>query len=74
MINTRMCTCSVFRFFSDSLRLHILYPASLLYPWDVPGNNTGVGCHFLLQWILPSQGSNPCLTGTPGLGGRFFYH
>ena len=36
--------------------------------------NTEVGCHFLLQWILPTQGSNPCLTGTPGLGGRFFYH
>ena len=20
-------------------------------PWDSPGKNTGVGCHFLLQWI-----------------------
>ena len=23
--------------------------------------NTGVGCHFLLQGIFPTQGSNPCL-------------
>ena len=26
-----------------------------------PGKNTGVGCHFLLQWIFPTQGLNPCL-------------
>ena len=31
----------------------------LLCPWDSPGNNTGVGCHFLLWGIFPSQGSNP---------------
>ena len=33
---------------------HGLYPASLLCPWDSPGNNTGVGCHFLLQGIFPT--------------------
>jgi len=33
----------------------------LLYPWDSPGKNTGVGCHALLQGIFPIQGSNPCL-------------
>ena len=33
----------------------------LLCPWDSPGKNTGVGCHFLLQRIFPTQGSNPCL-------------
>ena len=33
----------------------------LLRPWDSPGNNTGVGCHFLLQGIFLTQGSNPCL-------------
>ena len=27
----------------------------------LPGKNTGVGCHFLLQEIFPSQGSNPHL-------------
>ena len=33
----------------------------LLCPWDFPGKNIGVGCHFLLQGIFPSQGSNPGL-------------
>ena len=33
----------------------------LLYPWDSPGKNTGVGCHFLLQRIFLTQESNPCL-------------
>ena len=28
---------------------------------DSPGRNTGVGCHFLLQGIFPTQGSNPRL-------------
>ena len=26
-------------------------------PWDFPGKKTGVGCHFLLQRIFPTQGS-----------------
>ena len=30
-------------------------------PWDFPGKNTGVGRHFLLQGIFPTQGSNPGL-------------
>ncbi|XP_070336642.1 coiled-coil domain-containing protein 171 isoform X2 [Odocoileus virginianus] len=28
---------------------------------DSPGKNLGVGCHFLLQGIFPTQGLNPCL-------------
>ena len=32
--------------------------ARLLCPWDSSGKNTGVGCHFLLQEIFPTQGSN----------------
>ena len=35
-----------------------LCPARLLCPWDFPGHNTGVGCHFLLQGIFPTKGSN----------------
>ena len=46
---------------SDSLQSHGLQPVRLLCPWDSPGKNTGVGCHFLLQGILPTQGSNPHL-------------
>ena len=33
-------------------------PTTLLRPWDFPGRSTGVGCHFLLQRIFPTQGSN----------------
>ena len=33
----------------------------LLSPWDSPNNNIGVGCHFLLQGIFPTQGLNPDL-------------
>ena len=36
-------------------------PPRLLSPWNSPGKNTGVGCHFLLQGIFPTQGSNLCL-------------
>ena len=34
---------------SDSMRPHRRQPSRLLCPWDSPGKNTGVGCHFLLQ-------------------------
>ena len=30
-------------------------------PWNFPGKNTGVDCHFLLQGIFPAQGTNLCL-------------
>ena len=46
---------------SDSLQPHGLQPTGLLHPGDSPGKNTGVGCHFLLQGILLTQGSNPGL-------------
>ena len=34
---------------SDSVRPHRRQPTRLLRPWDSPGKNTGVGCHFLPQ-------------------------
>ena len=34
---------------SDSVRPHRRQPTRLFRPWDSPGKNTGVGCHFLLQ-------------------------
>jgi len=34
---------------SDSVRPHRRQPTRLSRPWDSPGKNTGVGCHFLLQ-------------------------
>ena len=40
---------------------HGLLSATLLCQWDSPGKNTGVGCHFPLQVIFPTQESNPGL-------------
>ena len=34
---------------SDSVRPWRQQPTRLPHPWDSPGKNTGVGCHFLLQ-------------------------
>ena len=34
---------------SDSVQPHRWQPTRLPCPWDSPGKNTGVGCHFLLQ-------------------------
>ena len=34
---------------SDSVRPHRRQPTRLPRPWDSPGKDTGVGCHFLLQ-------------------------
>ena len=43
---------------SDSLQPYWPWPARFLCPWDSPGKNTGVGCHFPLQGIFLTQGSN----------------
>ena len=37
----------------------VAYQAPL--PLDFPGKNTGMDCHFLLQGIFLTQGSNPSL-------------
>ena len=34
---------------SNSMRPHRRQPTRLPCPWDSPGKNTGVGCHFLLR-------------------------
>ena len=47
---------------SDFLRPHGLEPTRLLHPWNYSDKNTGVGCHFLLQGIFLTQGSNPSLS------------
>ena len=46
---------------SNSFRPCGLSPIRLLHQWNFSGKNTGMGCHFLLQGILPTQGSSPCL-------------
>ena len=50
---------------SDSLRPYGLQPTRLSRPWDSPGKNTGVGCHFLLQCKKvksESEVAQSCLT------------
>ena len=51
-----LCCCLVTKSCLTLLQLHGLWPARLLCPWDFPGNETGVGCHFLLQEIFLTQG------------------
>ena len=49
----------------DSVRLHRRQPTRLPRPWDSPGKNTGVGCHFLLQYMKlksESEVAQLCLT------------
>ena len=50
---------------SDSVRPHRQQPTRLPRPWDSPGKNTGVGCHFLLQCMKvesDSEVAQSCLT------------
>ena len=62
---------------SNSVRPHRWQPTRPRRPWDFPGKNTGVGCHFLLQcmkeksesevaWSCPTL-SNPMDCRLPGL-------
>ena len=43
------CCCCITSVMSDSVQPHRRQPTKLPRPWDSPGKNTGVGCHFLLQ-------------------------
>ena len=50
---------------SDSVRPQRQQPTSLPHPWDSPGKNTGVGCHFLLQCMkvkIESEVAQSCPT------------
>ena len=50
---------------SDSVQTHRQQPTRLPHPWDSPGKNTGVGCHFLLQCMKVKserQVAQLCLT------------
>ena len=50
---------------SDSVRPHRQQPTRLPRPWDSPGKNTGVGCHFLLQRMKvksETEVAQSCLT------------
>ena len=44
----------------------------LLCPWDFPGRNTGVDCHYFSSGDLPNPGFRPESPGSPALAGGFF--
>ena len=59
------CCCQVASVMSDSVRPHRRQLTRLCRPWDSPGKNTGVGCHFLLQCMKvksESEVAQPCPT------------
>ena len=59
------CCCWVASVASDSVWPHRRQPNRLPRPWDSPGKNTGVGCHFLLQCMKvkrESEVSQSCST------------
>ena len=74
-VHTCMCVCSVM---SNSLQPYGLRPARLLCPWNLPGKNTGVGCHLLLQtehWIRQKKKkASPQFNFKNWIYIQYFYH
>ena len=62
LMEIHLCCVVLFRAQSRLIlsRPHGRQPTRLLCPWDFPGKNTTAGCHFLLQGIFLTQGSNVC--------------
>ena len=57
---------------SDSVQPHKQQPTRLPRPWDSPGKNTGVGCHFLLQCMKvksESEVAQSCRTSSDPMDG-----
>ena len=63
------CYCWVAKSCPTLLQPHGLQPARLLCPWNFPGKNIGVGCHFLPPGDLPDLGIELV---SPVLAGGFF--
>ena len=61
-----LCTGSVVQSYPTLCACGLYPPCSTMLPhaWNFPGKNTGAGCHFLLQGIFLTQGSNPHLLHT----------
>ena len=59
------CCCWVTSVVSNSVWIQRRQPTRLTRPWNSPGKNTGVGCHFLLQFMKvksESETTQSCLT------------
>ena len=63
--DVHMHVCSLASVLSNSLQPYVLFS------WDSPGKNAGVGCHVLLQGIFPTQGST-LISCISCIAGRFF--
>ena len=64
-LQSNWCSCI------NCLRPHGVQPSRLLYLWNFPGKNTGVGCHFLLQGNLPDLGMEHTSPASPVLADGF---
>ena len=62
--------CLVIKSCPTLLRPHGLYPTWVFCPWDFPGKNTGVSCHFLLQGVFQLR-DQTCISFT---GRWILYH
>ena len=57
-----VCVCAyVYVCVPSHVQLFCYPTTKLLFPWNFPHKNTGVGCHFLLWGIFLTQGLNCCL-------------
>ena len=61
-----LCYCQVTSVVSNSVQPHRWQPTRLPHPWDSPGKNTGVGCHFLLQGMKVKSESEVAHCSLPG--------
>ena len=68
-LSYRVWQFSVQLLYPPLLRSHGIQPSRLLCPWDFPGKNTGVVCHFIAQGNLPDPGIELV---SPALAGRVF--
>ena len=63
-----LCCCYITSVVSDSVWPQRRQPTRLLCPWDAPGKNTGVGCHFLLQ-CMKVKSESEVVQSCPTLSG-----
>ena len=57
---------------SDPLRSHGVWPTRLFCLWNFSGKITRVGCHFRLQRVFLTQGSN--ISYVSFIGRQIFFH
>jgi len=68
-----ICCCLDAKSCLTPLWFHGLLPTKLLCPWDFPGKNTWVGCHFVTQGIFPPR-DRTHVSCVSCIGRRIRYH